>query len=286
MRPLAAASPARGVLTSADGRQRRQHQRVLPSSDLAPYIAHFWWVEWDLALSQPRVAETLPHPTAHLIFELPSRATLRATLHGVSTRRFTRTLRGHGRAFGVKLRPAALRAFLRNPAPATRFTDRRTPIADVFGRDGTVLARTIAALGTSISEMPQAIAAAEAFLIPRATPLPPDVAAIRDLVERIEHDRDIRRAADAARILNIDERTLQRRFKSHVGVAPKWVIQRYRLMEAVEQLRTTPASPTSLADLAATLGYADQSHFTRDFTAIIGISPRAYANSRSPRRSR
>jgi AraC-like DNA-binding protein len=221
-----------------------------------------------------------------MILELPSK---RASLHGVSTRRFTRTLRGRGRAFGVKLRPAGLRGFVR--VAVERFTDRRTAIGDVFGREGTALGRQIAAA----TDMPQAIAAAEAFLLPRATALPPDVAAIRDLVERIEHDRTIRRTDDATRILGCDERALQRRFKSFVGVGPKWVIQRYRLMEAVEQLKTS-STPASLATLAANLGYSDQSHFSRDFAAVIGQTPRAYmahargditdANSRSRPRSR
>src|SRR5262245_27637003 len=100
------AEPARGVLTRGDD---RTHQRVLPCSELAHCIAHFWWVAWDL--DAPFVAETLPHPTAHLVFEtqrVASRTRSSASLHGAPPRRFTRTLRGRGRAFGVKLRPGAL----------------------------------------------------------------------------------------------------------------------------------------------------------------------------------
>ena len=33
----------------------------------------------------------------------------------------------------------------------------------------------------------------------------------------------------------------------------------------------------SLAALADDLGYADQAHFSRDFRALVGISPAAYA---------
>ena len=36
------------------------------------------------------------------------------------------------------------------------------------------------------------------------------------------------------------------------------------------------------AGLAAELGYADQAHFTRDFTAMVGESPTVYAE-RYPR---
>jgi AraC-like DNA-binding protein len=36
------------------------------------------------------------------------------------------------------------------------------------------------------------------------------------------------------------------------------------------------------AALAADLGYADQAHFTRDFTATIGTSPTRYAATAGP----
>ena len=32
-------------------------------------LAHFWSVQWDLRGQPPYVAETLPHPSVHLIFE-------------------------------------------------------------------------------------------------------------------------------------------------------------------------------------------------------------------------
>lgn len=71
-------------------------------------------------------------------------------------------------------------------------------------------------------------------------------------------------------------RPLQRHFLRYVGVNPKWVIQRYRLHEAAERLK---AGPVDLASLALELGYFDQAHFTRDFRAIVGMSPGAWAVS-------
>ena len=56
-----------------------------------------------------------------------------------------------------------------------------------------------------------------------------------------------------------------------ISVSPKWVIQCYGLHEAAERLKL-PNAP-DLASLAMELGYADQSHFTRDFTKMVGRSP-------------
>jgi AraC-like DNA-binding protein len=46
-----------------------------------------------------------------------------------------------------------------------------------------------------------------------------------------------------------------------------------------EQLRTEP--PMSLAILAASLGYADQAHFSRDFRRMVGRTPRGFAQWQS-----
>ena len=72
-----------------------------------------------------------------------------------------------------------------------------------------------------------------------------------------------------------DSRSLQRTFNKYVGVSPKWVIRRYRLQEAAEALACGHAE--SMRDLALRLGYFDQAHFIRDFKAVVGKTPHAYA---------
>jgi len=91
-------------------------------------------------------------------------------------------------------------------------------------------------------------------------------------------DRSILRVADVCDASGLDERALQRAFRACVGVSPKWVIQRYRLHEAAAQLRSS--APPELAALAASLGYADQAHFSRDFKRMVGETPGAFAGRR------
>jgi AraC-like DNA-binding protein len=115
----------------------------------------------------------------------------------------------------------------------------------------------------------------EAALLARLRPLPPQAQTIRDVIERIEHARDWLKAEQIAAHLKVSLRTAQRRFQRHAGVSPKWVIRRYRLIEAADAIRLEPTRP--FADLAVELGYFDQSHFTRDFAALIGQTPSAFA---------
>jgi AraC-like DNA-binding protein len=100
--------------------------------------------------------------------------------------------------------------------------------------------------------------------------------------ERFQVDR--RTPAGDPALLRVDElagglgmgtRRLQRIFAEYVGVGPKWVIRRYRMQEAAE--RAGNGAGVDWAALSAELGYADQAHFTRDFSRAIGTSPAQYA---------
>jgi AraC-like DNA-binding protein len=53
------------------------------------------------------------------------------------------------------------------------------------------------------------------------------------------------------------------------------VIRRARLLEAAR--RADEGDVVDWAELALDLGYADQAHLTRDFTATIGVPPARYA---------
>jgi AraC-like DNA-binding protein len=90
----------------------------------------------------------------------------------------------------------------------------------------------------------------------------------------VRDDASIRKVEDILHRTGTTKRSLQRLFEQYVGASPKWVIQRYRLHEAAERLK---AGSVSGSRLALELGYADQAHFIRDFKAIVGISPGAYA---------
>jgi AraC-like DNA-binding protein len=257
--------PPRGVLkTSAVERQRFEHARYHPSPDLARYVEHYWAVQWDLRGTPPHEVETLPHPSVHLVFERGGNG----RIAGVAKGRFTTRLEGSGGVFAAKFRPGGFRPFTRTPI--STYTDRTVTLGSVWGSAGDGLERTVLALNDDDERM-QVV---EAFLrarLPEQDELVTQVAAI---VELIAADRTILAVDDVARRFGLNLRALQRLFAEYVGVNPKWVIQRYRLHEAAEQLAR---GPINQAALALELGYADQAHFVKDFKATVGTSPAAYA---------
>jgi AraC-like DNA-binding protein len=63
-------------------------------------------------------------------------------------------------------------------------------------------------------------------------------------------------------------------FRGAVGLTPKHYY-RVRRFTATLQIISRDAS-SSLADLAASLGYSDQSHLTREFRDFAGVTPTRY----------
>jgi AraC-like DNA-binding protein len=78
------------------------------------------------------------------------------------------------------------------------------------------------------------------------------------------------RLADIARECGLSPSRFSRAFRASLGEAPhRWLI-RQRIERAKALLRD---DEVSLAEIALTCGFCDQSHFTRSFTASTGMSP-------------
>ncbi len=255
----------RGILKTATVNEPRiEHHRYHASADLDPFIEHYWSVRWDLREAAPQCAETLPHPSVHVVFEDDGGA----RIGGVTRGKFSRMLEGKGGAFAIKFRPGGFYPFVR--ASLSTFTDRVFPLDRVWGKAGARLARNI--LGEDHDG--RRIEIAEDFLRACEPAVDEALNLIKEIVQAIESDRRLARVDDLVERFGLPTRKLQRLFAKYVGVNPKWVIQRYRLHEAAAQL-TSGASTQSA--LAIELGYSDQAHFIRDFKAIVGTSPAAYA---------
>jgi len=254
----------RGILRHAPSPGVFHHARIAPSPALAGVVQHFWIVRWDLRGSAPQVRETLPHPNVHLVIE-PGRT----RIHGIHSGRFTRVLEGQGGVFGMKFRAGGFRPFLRRSVSTLR--DRSLSLQEVFGMAAGSLEATVFAQ----QEDDRMAAVAEDFLVAHLPPVDPEVARIGEIVDGIATDRSITTVEQVLERHGMGKRTLQRLFNEYVGIGPKWVINRYRLHEAIERL--AEGGNVVWTELALELGYFDQAHFVRDFKALVGRPPAEYA---------
>jgi AraC-like DNA-binding protein len=240
--------------------------RYPPAGDLAGLVERHWLVSWELPPGRTASVTLLPHPCVNVVLDGG-----RLAVAGVGRGRFSYTYRGAGRVFGVKFRPGGFLPFLGRPL--TEITGATLPAEQLWGPAATALAARMDA-APAVEEQ---IALVEAFLRERWPPDDPQVHYVGRIVVALLNDRTITRVDDVTERFNIAPRTLQRLFARYVGVTPKWVLRRYRLHEAAAVLDREQHRPW--AEVAAELGYFDQSHFIRDFTAAIGMTPVAYAQA-------
>ncbi|MEO8394890.1 MAG: helix-turn-helix domain-containing protein [Chloroflexota bacterium] len=252
----------KGILNPKNVETKFQLTRYFPAPDLAFFVMRYWIIRWDL--DEPHVQETLPYPCVNLAFEKN-----KTLVYGVERGKAQNRIEGKGQVFGVKFRPGAFYPFIK--IPMTQLTDRTLPVGEIFGIDDKALEDAV----LSLDDDEAMIALVESFLRDHLPERDENITLINQIVDCIVDDRRIIKVDDIVALMGIQKRTLERLFSQYVGVSPKWVIQRYRLHEAAEQLAADPVGDCS--QMALALGYFDQAHFIKDFKAVIGTTPAEYA---------
>lgn len=251
---------------------RATYGMAQPDERLTAWVLRYWSVQWRLGEGETFATATVDDCNVHLSRERGGITRVRSTGPGVwvtgpeRRRRFEVTLRGEGDVVAIAFRTGGTLAFSGGwPADVV---DRSVPgetwfagVDDEFG---------------SLPDSAEAAAPAlDAWLLemnPR-----PDLAydRFRELLALLD-DPSVQRLDDLAERAGCDPRTVQRTCLRYAGLGPKWLLMRARVIDAVAALDR--GRHGTLTDLAAELGWFDQSHFTRDFRAITGQTPSAYLN--------
>lgn|GEM_PF-5353601 len=97
---------------------------------------------------------------------------------------------------------------------------------------------------------------------------------LRKVTATVEADlRGGHSVAELAELVNLSKGHFSRAFRASTGLSPRqWIIQE-RVKLAIRKLAD---SDETLAEVAQSCGFAEQSHFTRTFTQVTGTSPGAW----------
>ncbi len=117
-------------------------------------------------------------------------------------------------------------------------------------------------------------------VLARRGPEPPACRLVARATACIEAERGRITVRELASAVATTERTLRRAFVRAVGISPKTYIAIVRVNKVIAELHRTP--PESWHDIVDHFGYADQSHFGREFRRYTGVSPTAYLPDERP----
>ncbi|WP_280476852.1 helix-turn-helix domain-containing protein [Nocardia asiatica] len=272
--PLRARDPltptdTKGILHPDEQAKHRSLVRLPPSPAVDRYVEWYWAVRWDLRDRPPYRAEVLSYPSVNVTFER-SDARAGGFVTGVTTTKFIRELSGLGETFGIRFRAGGFGAFTGLDVGSLR--DRAVPLADVLP-DAAGLTERV--LGAPTVEQRRRVV--EDYLARRPPTADPTYQLVLRIVAAMATDQELTRVDQIAERFDVPARTLQRMFRRYVGAGPKWVLRRYRLQDGADLL--AKGRVDDLAALAAELGYFDQAHFSREFTAEVGMAPLEYAKN-------
>ncbi|HEY1711746.1 MAG TPA: AraC family transcriptional regulator [Solirubrobacteraceae bacterium] len=251
----------RGILRPGAVGEMFTLERRAPPPDLAALIDSHWLVRWDRRGLPVYESAVMPHPSVHLVVEPDG-----AQVYGVMRHRYVRRLQDAGWAVGTKFRPGGFAPFA-GGTPVSKLTDRHVPVTDLFGDE--------AGLPHGIQDPDALVAAVHALLRSRLPPTPDQrIALVQEVVADIQRSAPDESVSALADRHHLAVRTLQRLFARYVGVGPKWVMQRYRLHDAIETLDRRRRQDWTR--FALDLGYYDHAHFVSDFRALVGRTPAEY----------
>lgn len=246
--------------------------RYPPAVDLTGLVRWYWIPVWSVEPGRQVEQQVLQYPCALLVV-----APDYARFYGVTAGLSRTTLRGSGWAVGVLCQPAA--GGLMTGRSMADYRDRFVDLSDALGdRAAPVVSEVRAVMASDPTDATahQAAMAALDAAIRSGGPVDEDGWLVNRVVDAVETDDELTTVGGLADRFGLGERALQRLVRRRVGLSPKWLIQRRRLHRASERLRSG-VRPLDLAEVAAELGYADQSHFTRDFRSVTGRTPGEFA---------
>lgn len=258
---------ARGIVNPDVGLRHFRLDRRPPSAGLVPWVDRYWVARWNLAPGTRYTQRVLSHPAVNVVITEAG-----AAIHGVQRRPTDRELSGQGWAVGIMFRPAGFHPFV--DRPLTALADRSVALDQLVAP---AMVRDLVTAMAAAPDVEDRTAIADRFVADLPRRASPRSEELSGLIERAAGDPCTTRADALAAELGISPRQLQRRFAELVGVSPKWVIRRYRLYDVAEQ--AARGDDVRWADVAASLGYSDQAHLVRDFTAAFGVPPGRYAQA-------
>lgn len=249
------------------------YKQILPTENLKPYIRYFGLLENDNSYRQSTTFKVIADGCPGLIFQENPNCFLdkgknnfpQLFLHGLTTRHSEKTTQGNYNNIAVYFQPNALKT--------------------IFGIDANELTNQYADLNAVIKNN-----LTEQLLCENLSDKRIEILSsfINKQIENNKHKENSRTTFVVEKIktntetslheiqseLNLSERSLERIFKTNIGISPKLFFRINRFQTSLNYIRQQ--SFKSLTAVAYQHLYADQSHYIREFKEFTGITPKQF----------
>ena len=250
------------------------NRRRAPHPLLRPFVREVWSCAAEPALeAQARIERLLPSGFMHLVLRLDESPVqllrscddaqgeplANAVLAGARTAPYLKRLHARSGSVGATLLPGAAQWLFGLDADA--ITGRHVPLEALLGPEAQRLRERLMEAATVDARL----ALFEAWLLARRPPATGQAGALARLL------RQSLSVGAAVRASGLSHRRFELQFRQAAGLNPKAWLRVRRFQAAVKALAASDGPAP--AELAATLGYSDQSHFIREFRAMSGLTP-------------
>lgn len=252
---------------------------VRPSGILAQYIKYYWFLESDA--SEGRIWErVIPITNIEMFFHYKNSfichkesetafSQPRSFLSGIKNQSLDVGTNGDSGVITVSFYPYGACNFF----PFSLFETENASI-NLNEIDNTGVSQLEDQLCMSRA-LKDRIEIIEQYLLSHFRPVSSDdLKLIKEGLKLIKSSRGQLDILGLSRDLFLTEKTLLRKFCSIIGKAPKQYCRIVRFHQIIRSLSENPDS--SLTQIALDNGYFDQAHFSRDFKALSGYTPKEF----------
>jgi len=250
-----------------------QYYQVPPSPALEPYVQYFWVFsepENDPVLKTYKVIAD-GEPGMVFQFNLAFYNTQQELLphfflYGQSTRNMYNYSRGSFMNIGVVLRPDAVRSIF-----GIDSCDLTNSTLDLSLLDGNAMPEQL----INCNDVEEGIQLLSGYILRKAAQhRHKNNQLVAWASQKLLADPGVNSLKEVRQELNISERSLERLFKINIGMSPKLYARVCRFQASLNSLRNNGYE--KLSDISYGNGYADQSHFIREFREFSGVTPNAW----------